>query len=87
MPAQRVLCENITIKRGKITRRIQFLEDKDGYSVIDQYLKEDRFNPIGYKDVYETSFFLPSVQRNIARNAYIGRLCQCGYEEGNKGDD
>lgn len=81
---ERVLCENVSIKFGKIVKRIQFLEDRLGYSIIEQVLEEDRYKPIHKPGVWKTSFFLPSTERNIARTAWIGRLGICAYEENNR---
>lgn len=85
MPAQKVVFEYLAVHGNKITKRIQFLEDRLGYSVLEQDKIEDRFKPIGGGDRWDTIFFLPATQRNIARTALIGRLLMSAYCEGNPG--
>lgn len=81
--ATKLVFETIYMKRGQVTRRIQFLEDTLGFSVIEQERIIDRYKSIGYDEVWKTTFFLPATQRNIARSILVGRLSMAAYEEGN----
>jgi hypothetical protein len=85
MPAPRVICELFVMHRNEITKRIQFLEDEKGYSVIEQDRVRNRFRPIGHKDEYtwNTCFFISNQSRDIVRSFLSGRLAMCGYIEGN----
>lgn len=83
MPKPRVLFENVSIKRNKIIKRIQFIQDNLGYSVLETELIENRYAPIGAADVWKTTYFFPDATRELARTALIGRISMVGYEEGN----
>ena len=86
MSCLKVLLEVTFSRRNKILHRIQFLEEKDGYAVIDQIWEENRYKPLNNPGYWRTDFFLPATQRNIARTIFQGRIAIAAYQEGN-GDD